>query len=162
MKYLNTLFIGFFLIGIIYILYPASSFPPPPINTIVSTEPSDTESIYRKSFFTNLSREEIMAYYKQSFPQSQRLNHPPEDAFMLIRDQTRSSWLEELSRPFKNTLYINGFYPTKATEQIYRNGNHYNAKITIRYIPYNVVTSMTVWCLAVLATYLLIKEYVKK
>jgi hypothetical protein len=88
-----------------------------------------------------------------------RLNHPPEDSLTLIRDQTKSSWMEELVHPLIDNLYINGFYPTKPTEQININGVHYQAKITVRYVPSSFTTQITVLLLIMVSGYLLFKEY---
>ncbi len=161
-NFLKIISAAIFLLCAGYLLYNPGPLPNPPANSLVSTEPADTESIYRKSYFTTLSRAEIMNYYRQNFPQSLRINHPPEEAATFIRDLTPSSWLEELNRPLKETVYINGYYPQKATDQIYRNGNHYQAKITVRYVPSHPVTRITVLILTSLALYWLIREYAKK
>lgn len=149
------------LFAVYYLLAPLPGFPPPSSGSFISSEPADTESIYRQAYYTNLSRSEIMAYYKSRFPGFVRLNHPPEDAYSLIRDQTRSSWLEELVHPWKDSIYINGFYPTKATDQINIGGVHYVAKITVRYIPSHPVTRLTVLALVMIGLYFLAKEYVQ-
>ena len=128
-----------------YLLSPVPGFPSPPPESLVSREPADTESIYRQAFYTNLSREEIINYYKTQFGLPFiRLIIPPEDTQTVIRDQARSSWLEELIHPLKDSLYVNGFYPTKPTEQINIDGVHYQAKIIIRYIPSHPKTRLTV------------------
>lgn len=146
------------LIGLVYISLPIPQLPPPPPGSRVSQEPADTESSYRQAYFTNLSRQEVMDYYQHTFPQSLRLNHPPEEAVEFIRDQTKSSWLEELVYPLKTNLYINGFYPTKPTEQINLEGIHYAAKITWHVIPSTLPTRLTVIVLACGCSLLLIKE----
>lgn len=147
------------LVSVYYLLSPVPGFPPPPPGSLISAEPADTESIYRHAFYTNLSRSEIMAYYHSRFGKSLRLNHPPEDAYSLVRDQTHSSWLEELVHPWKDSIYINGFYPTKPAEQINFGSVHYAAKITVRYIPSHPVTRLTVLGLVGVSLYFLAKEY---
>lgn len=150
------------LFTIYYLLIPTPGFPPPPPGSLVSEEPADTESVYRKAYFTNLSRAEIIDYYKGKWRRPFiRLIIPPEDSQSVIRDQTRSSWLEEFVHPGKDSLYVNGFYPTKPTEQINIDGIHYQAKITARYIPSHPATRLTALALATLAIYFLAKEYVK-
>ena len=128
-----------------------------------SLEPADTETPNRQAYFTNLTREQIMDYYKQNFSGilSYRLNYPPEEAQSLIRDQTQSSFLEEIVHFGKQSLYINGFVPTKATEQINRNGVHYTTKVTVRYVPSGYVTRLTVLLLGYLVTWQLAKAYGK-
>ena len=61
MKLIIAIFIG------IYLALPSPKFPGPPPNSIQSTEPADTESIYRRAYYTNLSRLEIMDYYDKAF-----------------------------------------------------------------------------------------------
>lgn len=147
MKFLPIILI---LPVIYYLVLPSPGFPAFPPDVLTSAEPADTESIYRQAFFSNYSRAEIMAYFSRQtrirwLPFGQiRLNHPPEEAYTLIRDQTPSSWLEELTLPWRETLYINGFYPTKPTEQINRNGVHYENKITLHYFPNHPLSRLTV------------------
>ena len=154
----------------VYLLLPSPDFPSPPEGSLQSQEPADTESVYRRSYFTNLSRQDITAYYAGKFKVSPgvpisllqfRLNRPPEEAATLIRDQTRSSWLEEYNHPGREYIYINGFYPTKPTEQININNVHYENKITVRMVPSHPVTRITVLSLCAVCIVLLIKEYAK-
>ena len=100
-----------------------------------------------------------MDFYKRNFVGvlSFRLNYPPEEAQSLIRDQTQSNFLEEIVHFGKQSLYINGFVPTKATEQINRNGVHYTTKVTVRYIPSGYVTRLTTLLLLSLVTLSLVK-----
>lgn len=152
-----------FLVSTLYLLFPGPGFPPPPPSAVVSTEPADTESIYRQAYYSNLSRSEIIDYYKNVFrfspffslplPQL-RINHPPEEAYTLIRDQTRSSWLEELTHPWRESVYINGFYPTKPTEQITVSGIPYQNKITLHYLPSYPITRITVLLLTSICCYI--------
>lgn len=151
-----------------YLLLPSPAFPNPPADARQSNEPADTESIYRRAYYTNYSREEIMKYYRSQFSTSPfshlplpivRLNYPPEEGYSLIRDQTQTSWLEELVHPWRESLYINGFYPTKPTEQINIGGVHYVNKITIRYVPSHPVTRLTALAFALLCIITLKKEY---
>ncbi len=156
------------LVTAVYLALPSPAFPPPPPNSLQSDEPADTESVYRRAYYTDYSRSEIMAYYKKQFQSSPlgrlpllqiRLNYPPEDAFTYIRDQTQSSWLEELVHPGRESIFINGFYPTKPTEQININGVHYLNKITVHYYPSRAVSRLTVLALTVIAVIWLKKEY---
>lgn len=144
-----------------YLLSPSPKVPVPPPGSLISIEPADTESVYRQAYYTNLSRSEIMHYYKQQWNSKFQfdLNHPPEDAATLIRDQTRSNYLEELVHPWKEVLYVNGYTPTKPEDMIVREGKIYAAKITVHYIPSAPVTRLTVLALATLVSYLLIREY---
>lgn len=145
----------------LYLVWPTSGFPPPPPDSFISTEPADTESIYRKAFYTNLSRAEIINYYKSQWKRPFiKLNHPPEFSFEFIRDQTRSSWLEEPVHPWKDSIYINGFYPSTPQEQFNYNGRHYIGKITLHYFPSSPITRLTILALSAICVYWLAREYV--
>lgn len=159
---IKIIFLLIFLLAAIYLVYPTPGMPPPPSGSLVSLEPADTESIYRTAYYTHLTRSQIMDYY-QTFWQHPfiRLIIPPEDAATVIRDQARSSWIEELVHPLKDTLYINGFYPDKPTEQINLEGEHWEGKIIIHLYPSHPITRLTVLLLASAAGYFLVKEYAK-
>ncbi|OGC91954.1 hypothetical protein A3D85_02465 [Candidatus Amesbacteria bacterium RIFCSPHIGHO2_02_FULL_47_9] len=144
----------------LYLVWPTPGFPPPPPDSFISNEPADTESIYRTAFYSNLSRAEVINYYKSQWHWPFiRLNHPPEFSFEFIRDQTRSSWLEELIHPWKDSLYINGFYPTTPQEQFNFNGHHYISKITLHYFPSSPITRLTILALTTISIYWLAREY---
>lgn len=152
----------FGVLAAVYLLWPTSGFPPPPSGSRVSAEPGDTESVYRKAYYTHLTRGEVVSYYQSQWRRPFiRLILPPEDAQTAIRDQTRSSWLEEFVHPLKDSLYVNGFYPDKPTEQINLEGVHWEAKIIVRYLPSHPATRLTALLLAGAAAYLLLKEYAK-
>lgn len=158
------LFVSLIFIAALYYLWlPAPRFPTAPPGALRSQEPGDLETPYRRAFYTNYSRSEILKYYSQQFylPGQFLLNYPPEDAFSLIRDQTHSSWLQELVHPWRESLYINGFYPTKPTEQIYIDGVHYLNKITLHYVPSTLVNRYTVLLLVAISIYFLWREYEK-
>ncbi len=163
MKVLKIICVAGFGFCALYLLLPSSSFPPPPPNTLISSEPADTESIHRQAYYSNYSRAEIMDYYKRAFlPTPQlRLNYPPEDSGTYIRDLTQSSWMEELVHPGRDSIYINGFYPTKPTEQINIGGVRYQNKIIVRQIPTTAFSRLTTLSFAAIAIYLISKEYAK-
>jgi hypothetical protein len=153
---LKLVFVGLLAAGAVYLVLPSPSFPPPPPGSLVSNEPADTETIYRQAYYSNLSRSEVMKYYTKVFrsPLQFTLNHPPEDAGTLIRDQTRSSYLEEIVHPGKEVLYVNGYTPTKPEDKIVRNGLVYSSKIVIHLIPSTIVTRLTVLLLTAVVTVL--------
>lgn len=157
----KILFLIFLVSSIYYLVLSSPKFPDPPPNSIQSNEPADTETIYRRAYYTNFTRPEIMDYYDRAFrgPIQYRLNLPPEDAYSVIRDQTRSSFLEQIVHPGRESLYINAFVPTKPTEQININGVHYLNKVTVRYLPSHPISRLTVLTLSVLLLFWLKKEY---
>lgn len=138
MKRFFLILVGVSLLGItIYTAYPAPKFPAPPPNAVQSMEEADTETPLRRAYFTNYTREQVIDHYKDQFRfkiLTLELNYPPEDAQTLIRDQTRSRYLEELVHPLRESLYINGFIPVQAKDDIWYKGVHYEEKITIRYV----------------------------
>src|SRR5689334_19212994 len=113
----RVLYFFVILFGIGFMVYlfrpgPFADFPAPPPGAVQSKEDADIESPLRRAYFTNYTREEVIAHYQNQFrmrPLTLTLNYPPEDAQTLIRDQTRSVYLEELVHPFRESLYVNGF-----------------------------------------------------
>lgn len=122
-----------------YALVPNPPFPSPPPGSLQSDEPADTETSLRRAYFTNSTREEVIQNYMDQLNLMPilRLNYPPEEAQTIIRDQTRSTYLEELSQPLRLSVYINGFEPKEEKDAILIKGNKYEEKITVRYVPSN-------------------------
>ena len=145
-----------------YLSFPLPKFPQPPNESLQSGEPADMESIYRRAYFVNLTRQQVLDHYQDQYGGliNYRLNYPPEEAYALVRDQTRSSYLEEIVLPWRGSLFVNGFVPTKPTEQINRNGVHYLAKVTVRFAPSHFVVRLTTLGMTALIGYFLVKEYV--
>jgi hypothetical protein len=142
----RKLFILFSLIFIFYLMLPNPSFPEPPPDSLQSNEPADTETNLRRAYFTNYTREEVMNHYKDQFEKpllfgifipSYRLNYPPEEAQTIIRDQTRSTFLEEIVHPFRESIFINGFEPKSKKDAIFIEGKDWLQKITVRFVPSN-------------------------
>src|SRR4030043_1567819 len=143
-KILKILYLLFCLIFIFYLVLPGYEFPKPPSDALQSTEPGDNETLLRRAYFTNLTREEVMNHYKNQFTHSSfynlpiptyRLNYPPEDAQTLIRDQARSTFLEEIVHPFRESVYINGFEPKEKKDAVNIAGKIWRQKIIIKYAP---------------------------
>lgn len=162
-KFVKTAFLVVYVLGFFYLLIPLPKFPSLPKGGLESNEPADTESPYRKAYFTNLTRNEIMNHYDKEFRGliSFRLDQRREDAYSVIRDQTPSSYLEEIIQPGKGSLYINVYVPDKPTDQINRNGIHYLNKVTIHYMPSHMVSRITAWLLLGGVGFLMLKEYAK-
>lgn len=159
-KLASLVFIGLLVFIGIYLVWPTPDLPEPPPGSLKSVEPADTETVLRQAFYTDLSRADVIAYYKQAFraPLQIRLNHPPEDAAVVIRDQTRSNYLEELVHPGKEALFINGFVPEKIQDTIVRNGKVYKSKITVHMVPSGISTRLTVLLMLGISAYLLARE----
>ena len=126
-----------------YVLPRGPEFPRPLPDALQSQEPADTETPLRRAYFTNATSEEVMGHYQNLF-KGYRLNYPPEEAKTLIRDQTRSTFLEEIVHPLRESLYINGFEPKDPKDAIEIEGKPWRQKIIVRYVPSNTLTRVLV------------------
>jgi hypothetical protein len=140
----KILYVFFSVIFLSYLALPNPEFPSPPPDALQSDEPADTETPLRRAYFTNLTREEVMNHYKNQLIKSSfvgiplptyRLNYPPEEAQTIIRDQTRSTFLEEIVHPFRESVFVNGFEPKTAKDAIFIGGRDWRQKIIIRFVP---------------------------
>jgi hypothetical protein len=164
MKRFFTIFFVFFAVSIYsYMLIPDRGFPLAPEGAYRSVEPADSETEFRRAYFTNFTRQEVMDHYKKQFSYlpTFRLNYPPEDAQLLIRDQTRSVFLEELVHPLHGSVYVNGFVPKEAKDDIWYKGNHYEMKITVKYTPSSLWVRLVTATLIIITLYLLYLEYLQ-
>lgn len=146
-KILKTLFIVFCIAGASYLALPNYSFPAPPPDALQSQEPADTETPLRRAYFTNYTRAEVLAWYESKFEEktflgirlpAYLLNYPPEEAQTIIRDQTRSIFLQEVVHPMRESLYINGFGAKSEKDTILIDDRVWRLKITVRYVASNV------------------------
>lgn len=167
-RIIKILFILFSTLFIIYLLLPNPTFPEPPPDALQSNESADTETPLRRAYFTNYTREEVMIHYKDQFEKpmifgiflpSYRLNYPPEEAQTIIRDQTRSTFLEEIVHPFRESVYINGFKPSLQKDAIFIEGKDWYQKITVRFVPSNTLTRVIVVGLALVLVAIVFKEW---
>ena len=147
-KIVKTVFIAFFVVGVLYLAIPNYAFPAPPPDSLQSQEPADTETPLRRAYFTNYTRDEVLAWYKGQFEAktalgikipSYLLNYPPEEAQTIIRDQTRSIFLQEVVHPMRESLYINGFGAKSEKDTILINDRVWRLKITVRYVASDVI-----------------------
>jgi hypothetical protein len=142
-KILKVIFVLFCVAMLAYLLLPGFVFPPPPPGSLQSQEPADTETTLRRAYFTDYTRAQVLAWYTSEFKKSSflgielpeiLLNYPPEDAGTIIRDQTRSTFLQEIVHPFRESIYINGFAPSQPKDVIFINGRTWGEKITVRFV----------------------------
>lgn len=169
-RIIKVILIFVFIILFVYVAPKSPEFPNPPTDFVQSMEPADIETPLRRGYYTNLDRNSVISHYEKEFNDIQfphkvftvytpRLNYPPEDAPELIRDQTKSTFLEEIVHPFRESIYINGFEPkTEEYAQFYK-GIRYNQKIIIRYVPSAVWLRIVVLIGALVSSYFLINEY---
>lgn len=164
---LKTVFILPLILFFIYLSWANPQFPMPPEDSLQSFEPADSENILRRAYFTNKTREEVLNHYEKQFevkilglsvPQF-RLNYPPEEANVIIRDQTRSTFLEEIIHPLRESLFINGFEPKNDKDKILIENRLWRQKITVRYVPSNSVYRIIIGLLSVVLVYLTAKAW---
>jgi hypothetical protein len=148
-KILLIIFVVLNAVFLTYLLIPTPILKPLP-NSVKSTEPGDTVQLKNVSaYYTNLSRTEIMNFYKSSYtnPIVIRLNYPPELSKTIFRDTIQSYYLEEFSIPFKESLYVNGFEwendvftkPEKRIKnKLFFEGVEYRSKITLKTFPTSI------------------------
>ncbi len=165
-KFLKVITFLFFNSLLIYVWPLSPDFPNPPAESIQSTEPADVETPLRRGYYTNLSREEVISHYKNEFNNgfviyTPRLNYPPEDAPAIIRDQTKSTFLEEIVHPLRESIYINGFEPKSEEYALIINGVRWDQKIIVRYVPSSIFVRVLIVILSSLSLYFLLKEYTR-
>jgi len=163
-KIINAILLVLFILLFIYVSPPSPEFPKPPSDFVQSGEPADVETPLRRGYYTNLTRGEVIAHYEKEFNQgfnvyTPRLNYPPEDAPLLIRDQTKSTFLEEIVHPLRESIYINGFEPKTEEYAQYYKGIRYNQKIIVRYVPSSMWIRIFAVTGSIVSAYFLIKEY---
>ncbi len=161
MKKIRLLVVAvFFLFGIRYMLYPTPPFLAPTPDAFISYEPADIETPLRRGYYTDYTREQVMLHYygQVNWLPTLRLNYPPEEAQTLIRDQARSSYLEELVHPMRESWFINGFVPQAQNDEIWREGKKYEQKIIIRYVPSYRLNRIIVFALITLSLWLVLKQ----
>jgi len=160
-------FLLFRLLFLFYLILPSPDFPEPLPGALISKEPGDTETPLRRAYFTDLSREEVLTYYQNQFINSPffglplptyRLNYPPEEAQSLVRDQTRSTFLEEIVHPLRESIYVNGFEPKLDNEIIREEGKKWRQKITLRYIPSSPFIRLVFGVATLVLIYVLAKD----
>ncbi|HLD91985.1 MAG TPA: hypothetical protein VI795_01165 [Patescibacteria group bacterium] len=147
----------------IYVFPKSPEFPRELPNSVQSFEPADVETPLRRGYYTNLTRQEVIEHYEREFNKGFfyvfRLNYPPEEAQTIIRDQTKSSFLEEIVHPLRENLYINGFEPKTEEYKLMINGVHWNQKIIVRFVPSPLWIRLVVIILTIVSLLLLVREY---
>jgi hypothetical protein len=159
----------FIFLGLIFLAYLMISSPDYPVelsDAIRSGEPADLETSLRREYYTNSFRAEVMEHYLTEFKTnkylsilSYRLNYPPEEAQVKIRDQTRSSYLEEIVHPFRESIFVNGFEPKLDENAIVINGEKWNSKVIVRYYPSNVMSRLAVGLFSIVFAYLVFNQW---
>ena len=130
--------------------------------SVNSKLPGDTVQVKNlTAFFSNNYRDFVIPFYKKDYQNMVRLPfsplrliHPPEYAFTYIKDQTQSTYLEELTYPLRGSLFINGLEPfdEKTKEARFagatrfdQDGGSYETKVILRYYPSSVIFRIITW-----------------
>ena len=166
-KVVGFIILIFLITFTIYLVLPSPEFPEPPSDAVQSLEEADTETPQRRAYFTNYTRQEVLDHYQDQFSISilgfkiptYRLNYPPEEAFGIIRDQTRSTHLEEIVYPMRDSFYVNEFVAQQEKDDIWYKGIHYEQKITVRIVPSNIVYRVTLAIIAWVIFYIVVIEW---
>ena len=97
----KTLFAVFGVTLLVYLSFPNLNFPAPLPGAYQSGEPADVETPFRRGYYTDMTRAEVMSWYEKQFKWGIVLNYPPENAQTVIRDQTKSTFLQEIVHPMR-------------------------------------------------------------
>ena len=169
------------LILLIYMVLPGPSsitnFPPLP-KSLKSTLSGDTWQVPNVAgYFSDNYRDFVIPYYRVHFKSQSalpfaplRLNYPPEFAYTAIKDQTQSTYLEELFYPLRESLFINGLEPF-TTDKLPRfegatrfdpePGTAYYTKVTLRYYPSPLWVRVATWA-GIVVSFVLLYNLTRK
>ncbi len=150
-----------------YLVLPSPDFPEPPQDALQSQEPGDSEDLLvRRAYFTDLTREEVLLHYQEQLSRGSvfskmtyRLNYPPEEASTIIRDQTRSTFLEEIVHPFRESFYVNGFKAEHPADTILIEDKVWNQKVTVKYVQSSAITRLAVAVFALVLVWVVISNW---
>ncbi len=173
----NWLLLVIFLFGLIYVVLPGpdSIYDIPALPySLKSIQEGDTfQNKNIAAYYTNFRRAFLTFYYKSYFEKQLipglpiptiTLNHPPELAGVYVRDQQESTFLEEYTRPLRESLFVSGYEPLvenfirrrqadKLGNNIIYKGDLYASKTTLRYYPSNsflrVLVYVGIWALGI-------------
>ncbi len=157
-NYMKIVYIITSILFLIYLLLPNPNFPEPLDNTLQSTEPADIETPLRRSYYTDIDRATVMNIYSDEFRDNTsiipwlnyRLNYPPEEAQTLIRDQARSTYLEEVVHPFRESLFVNGYEPKENKDIILVGDKFWKYKLTLKLQGSSVLARLVIGLLTIL------------
>lgn len=157
----KILFVVFGLALLTYLALPEPPFPNGLWDFQSSMEPADKETPLRRGYYTNLTREQLMDHYSKEFAWGVRLNYPPEEAQTLIRDQTKSSFLQEVVHPMRESLFVNGYQPKPSESPLEVNGVHYNQKVIVKYVGSNIFVRLAIGFASLVLIWFLTSEWAK-
>ncbi len=167
MKKLIFISLPIYFLGLIYLTLPAPKLPDLS-DSFRSQESGDTwQHPDQKAFYTQKSRSSVLKEIQTPFSLSLlgltlpsfRLNYPPEEAQTLVRDQTVSTYLEEIVHPLRESLFVNGNEPEnapkiRASHEV--EGRYYFSKITLRPVYSALPSRFLLWTLIFPASFLVL------
>ncbi len=157
---LSLLFLLLSVVFLVYLALPEPEFPEALWDFKVSTQPADQETPLRRGYYTNITREQLMSHYSREFEWGMRLNYPPEESQTLIRDQTKSNFLEEIVHPMRESFFVSGYRPKSDQEILEVEGVRYEGKVIVKYVGSTLFIRLLVGVLTISVTWLLIREWV--
>jgi len=163
-KWVKIIIAVVYLLGVFYLVLPEPVIPNL-TPALKSTEPGDTVQMPGVwAYYTDLSREEVVAFYQQAFAKSPflkiplinyRLNHPPEYARETIIDTLKNIFYEELVHPLRESLFISGWVPKedkvylakakKPITELEVNGQVFQGKMTLYHVTSPLWASLLIW-----------------
>lgn len=180
MKLVTRLLILFlYLSGLVYLALPQPEVVALP-NALRSTEPGDTwQNPDQSAYYTNLGRSEVLEFYQDTFSlnlfgltlPSYRLNYPPEDSRVYIRDHLLTYYLEEINHPLRESLFVAGWNPRLSPISNYLfdsqydrwamviDGVEYQSKVTLKPYYSSPYTRFFIWTSIFPLTYLVFNHF---
>lgn len=180
MKLVTRLLILFlYLSGLVYLALPQPEVVALP-NALRSTEPGDTwQNPDQSAYYTDLGRSQVLEYYQDTFSlklfgaslPSYRLNYPPEDSRVYIRDHLLTYYLEEINHPLRESLFVAGWNPRLSPISNYLfdsqydrwamviDGVEYQSKVTLKPYYSSPYTRFFIWTSIFPLTYLVFNHF---
>ena len=160
-KIVKIIFFLFSIAFLVYLSWPSPTFPTTLWDFESSTEPADKESPMRRGYYTNHTRQQLMSHYSQQFSWGIKLNYPPEEAQTIIRDQTHATYLEEITHPMRESLFVAGNETPSGKDSFTINDKKFTQKVIVKYVDSNIVVRLVVGILTLGLIWILSKEWVK-
>lgn len=169
-----------YLVGLAYLALPDPKIKPLP-DSLRSTEPGDTwQHPDQQAYYTDQSRSQVLDFYQTSFSlnflgltlPSYRLNYPPEESSIYVREHLLTYYLEEITHPLRESLFVSGWNPRlsplsnyrfdieKARWEIILDGREYQSKITLKPYYSPPWIRFLIWTAIFPATYLVFSQLI--
>ena len=141
-------------------------------NSVRSRLSGDTWQVPNvKAYFSNNYRGYVVSFYIEDYKNRTPfginpliINHPPEYAYTAIKDQTQSTYLEEITYPLRDSLFVNGLepYDEETKEPRYQSAvpfvvgdEEFETKVILRYYPSPIWARFISW-LGIVISFILV------